>query len=262
MSAVHPALAGRGLVASALGVALQAAAFTALAHGAMALLGLAWPPLWTFGGALALFTALELRVRSLGRGLRAPAVALASEVAARWPEAKVRKLRGLPVVEGRRDGRWFALHFESAGLDPVRVGVTVAAEMPVALWAAARLPVDPPAKAESRLRLKRRFVEVEWPAGADARLVGLSPDPSVAEPWLAEPAQVARVEALLLPNAPATATLELFGDSARWDTRLVPERVDADRVEAVVDALLAWFPAEAPPMDEAPASAGEADDGA
>ncbi|MCA9544169.1 MAG: hypothetical protein KC613_07250, partial [Myxococcales bacterium] len=172
--------------------------------------------------------------------------------AARWPDATVRRMRGLPVVEARRDGRWFALHFESAGLSPVRVGVTVAAEVPVALWAAAMLPEDAPEQAERRLRLKRRFVGVDWPAGSDARLVGLSPDPSLVEPWLAEPGQVARVEALLLPNAPVSATLELFGDSARWDTRLVPERVDAARVQAVVDALLAWLPAQAPAVEQGP----------
>ena len=39
-------------------------------------------------------------------------------------------------------------------------------------------------------------------------------------------------------SCPINFSLELFGDSARWDTRLVPERVDAARVKAVVDALL------------------------
>lgn len=258
---LHPALRGRGWVASALGVVLQAGVFTALGHGAARAVGLTLSPLWVLGAGVLGFTLLEARVRHVGRSQRAPAEALVTAVAALRPEATVRRSRGLPVLEDHHEGRWFALHFESVGLAPLRVGVTVAGWPPVAVWLAAGLPEDGPEATARRLTLKRRFVAVGWPAGADPRLMGLSPDPEPVAEWLAEPGALERAESLLLANAPCAATLELFGDTGRWDTRLT-DRVDPARVAEVVAALVAWLPAEPPPAPDELAEAEGAEGGA
>lgn len=239
---VHPALRRARWMGALVGVALQTAALTALVHGAAALLDLSWPAIYTAAAALAVFGLGEFGLQRRAAAQRAPAMALAGAVFDRWPEAKVAWMRGLPVIKARLDGRWVALHFETAGLAPFRVGVTVGAWAPVPVWLAARLPEDYAQRAEDRLRIKRRFYEVPLPAGADARLLALSPEPDRTEAWLTEGDEtMATISALLLDNPPCAATLEVFGDAVRWDTRLT-DRHSADYIVGVVERLVAWLP--------------------
>jgi hypothetical protein len=252
---LHPALVRSRWLGALLGIIVQSVVVTGLIHGALALLEISWPPIYTLGAVMSGFALAEIGFQRRAMAQRAPAMTLAGELFDRLPEAKVTWMHGLPVIRAKREDRWVALHFETVGLSPLRVGVTVAAWAPVPLWMAARLREDSPEKAEERLRVKRKYYEVPFPDGADPRLVGLSPEQGRSEAWLAEDAHASVAQGLLLGNAPCSSTLELFGDSARWDTRLT-DSIGADRILSVFDTLLQWLaPIEF--VDEATLAAAE-----
>lgn len=243
---LHPALRRPRVVAPALGAVIQAILFTLMAQGALWLLDLWWAPIYTLVPALVGFGLIEVvQQRHTAAALR-PANLLVSRLAGELEQARVGRLRGLPVLRGRLAGRGVAVHFEPAGRTAsgaraLRLGLTVAGLAPAALWMWADLPEDAPTRVEARLRARHRHQPVVLPADAPPQVRVLSPEPDRAAEVLGEPGLLAQLGPVLLANAPCSAVLEMAGDTARFDTRLTPLTAPA-AVLATLNLLVHWLP--------------------
>lgn len=244
--AMHPTLRRPRIIGPALGALIQAVVFTLCAQAALWLLDLWWAPIYTLVPAVVCFALIEVvQQRETVRSLR-PAALLVSRLAGALDQPQVGRLRGLPVLRGRLQGRGVAVHFEPAGrtatgVRALRLGLTVAGLAPAAMWLCSDLPEDAPTRVESRLRSKHRHQSVTLPADAPAQLRALSAEPERAAEVLAEPGLMARLAPVLLANAPCAAVLEMAGDTARFDTRLTA-CTQPEAVLATLNLLVNWLP--------------------
>jgi hypothetical protein len=246
-------LARRPWWGTLIGVPLVALAGATAAWLAAWALGLPLPGWVALLGSAALFTALEIGVRRAGASRAEPARALLLELVQMLGEdgqPRAGWRQGLPYLRCRLDARDVVFSFEAAAGDGLRVAVQVTAEPPAQLWLVGRQPEDFPQRWLDRL--SARSVVQPVPAAPDDT-VALSVDPEPAAALLQDPSFAREARALVLLNAPTSATFDLQPDGLGWDTLLTP-RVEAPTLLRVATRMVAlgWAPTppSAPPAPD------------
>ncbi|MBU0551319.1 hypothetical protein KKF91_02650 [Myxococcota bacterium] len=179
---------------------------------------------WITGVGVIAAIAFEIIHRRADRRRFAPAVALADalyahaagqgEVAAGWHA-------GAPFVRGRLDALSFVCHFETAGMEALRVALVVEAQTSAPLWLVAK---DGPRPERFFRRLSRRCAPL-----SSAALYGMALDEACSAPLLDDPQFEAAAAALLALDE--GAMLDLQGDSAGWDAPLRPTLTAEDLLD-------------------------------